>query len=88
MSIPGLGTYNNSSYFFAAVGKSRGAGDMGNDFSFNGLLAQDNRDTMELSPREKALPSTPYTRIITANIKTEEMTATIEIGRASCRERV
>ena len=77
MSIPGLGTYNNSSYFFAAVGKSRGAGDMGNDFSFNGLLAQDNRDTMELSPREKALPSTPYTRIITANIKTEEMTATI-----------
>ena len=77
MSIPGLGTYNNSSYFFAAVSKSRGAGDMGNDFSFNGLLARDNRDTMELSPREKALPSTPYTRIISANIKTEEMTATI-----------
>ena len=77
MSIPGLGTYNNSSYFFAAVGKSRGAGDMGNDFSFGGLLASDNRDTMELSPREKALPSTPYTRIITANIKTEEITATI-----------
>ena len=77
MSIPGLGTYNNSSYFFTAVGKSRGAGDMGNDFSFGGLLARDNRDTMELSPREKALPSTPYTRIITANIRTEEMTATI-----------
>ena len=77
MSIPGLGTYNNSSYFFAAVGKSRGAGDMGNDFSFGGLLARDNRDTMELSPREKALPSTLYTRIITANIKTEEITATI-----------
>ncbi len=77
MSIPGLGTYNNSSYFFAAVSKSRGAGDMGNDFSFGGLLARDNRDTMELSPRENALPSTPYTRIITANIRTEEMTATI-----------
>ena len=77
MSIPGLGTYNNSSYFFAAVSKSRGAGDMGNDFSFGGLLERDSYDTTELRPRENALPSTPYTRIITANIKTEEMTATI-----------
>ena len=77
MSIPGLGTYNNSSYFFAAVSKGRGAGDLGNDFSFSGLLARDNSETTELAPREKALPSTPYTRIITANIKTEEMTATI-----------
>ena len=77
MSIPGLGTYNNSSYFFAAVSKGRGAGDLGNDFSFSGLLARDNSETTELAPREKALPSTSYTRIITANIKTEEMTATI-----------
>ncbi len=77
MSIPGLGTYNNSSYFFTAVSKGRGVGDMGNDFSFGGLLARDNKDTMELSQRENALPSTPYTRIITANIRTEEMTATI-----------
>ena len=77
MSIPGLGTYNNSTYFFAAVSKGRGARDLGNDFSFSGLLARDNSETTELAPREKALPSTPYTRIITANIKTEEMTATI-----------
>ena len=77
MSIPGLGTYNNSSYFFAAVSKGRGVGDLGNDFSFSGLLARDNSETTELAPREKTLPSTPYTRIITANIKTEEMTATI-----------
>ena len=77
MSIPGLGTYNNSSYFFAAISKGRAVGDMGNDFSFSGLLARDNSETTELTPRENALPSTPYTRIITANIKTEEMTATI-----------
>ena len=77
MSIPGLGTYNNSSYFFAAVSKSRGAGNTGNDFSFGGLLSRDNSETTELAARDKALPSTPYTRIITAKIKTEEMTATI-----------
>ena len=77
MSIPGLGTYNNSSYFFAAVSKSRGAGNMGNDFSFGGLLSRDNSETTGLASRETALPSTPYTRIITANIRTEEMTATI-----------
>ncbi len=77
MSIPGLGTYNNSSYFFAAVSKSREAGNTGNDFSFSGLLSRDNSETTELAPRETALPSTPYKRIITANIKTEEMTATI-----------
>jgi len=77
MSIPGLGTYSNSSYFFAAVSKSRGAGNTGNDFSFGGLLSRDNSETTELAARDKALPSTPYTRIITAKIKTEEMTATI-----------
>ncbi len=77
MSIPGLGTYNSSSYFFAAVSKSRGVGNTGNDFSFGGPLSRDNSETTELSSREKVLPSTPYTRIITANIKTEEMTATI-----------
>lgn len=77
MSIPGLGTYSNSSYFFAAVSKSRGAGNTGNDFSFSGLLSRDNSETTELAARDKALPSTPYTRIITAKIKTEEMTATI-----------
>ena len=77
MSIPGLGTYNNSSYFFAAVSKSRGVGNMGNDFSFGGLLSRDNSETTGLASRETALPSTPYTRIITANIRTEEMTATI-----------
>ena len=77
MSIPGLGTYNNSSYFFAAVSRSGGAGNKGNDFSFGGLLGCDDSDTTELMPREKALPSAPYTKIITAKIKTEEMTATM-----------
>ena len=56
MSIPGLGTYNNSSYFFAAISKGRAVGDMGNDFSFSGLLARDNSETTELTPRENALP--------------------------------
>ncbi len=77
MSIPGLGTYNNSSYFFAAVSRSGGAGNKGNDFSFGGLLGRDDSNTTELMPIEKALPSAPYTRIITAKIKTEEMTATM-----------
>ena len=77
MSIPGLGTYNNSSYFFAAVSSGRGSQGMRNDFSFGGLLDRGGHDTTELMPREKALPSAPYTRIITAKIKTEEMTATM-----------
>ena len=77
MSIPGLGTYNNSSYFFAAVSSGKNFQGMKNDFSFGGLLERGSHDTTELRPRENALPSTPYTRIITANIRTEEMTATI-----------
>ena len=77
MAIPGLGTYNNSSYFFAAVSSGRGSQGTRNDFSFGGLLERGNNDTAELKASEKALPSTPYTRIITAKIKTEEMMATM-----------
>ena len=77
MAIPGLGTYNNSSYFFAAVSSGRGSQGMRNDFSFGGLLERGDHDTTEHTTREKALPSAPYTRIITANIKSEEMTATM-----------
>ena len=76
MSIPGLGTYNTSC-FFMAVGRSREAGKQSDSLSFGGLLNRNSNETDELITSEKALPSTPYRRIITASIKTEEMKASV-----------
>ena len=77
MSIPGLGTYNNTSLYFMAVNRGREAGKQSDNLSFGGMLYRDSKATDELKTREKALPSTPYKRIITASLKTEEMTATV-----------
>ena len=75
MGIAGLGTYSSSSYYYAAVTRSRNTSDANSLADFGGLMAQSEGTNVATSNNTSVATRPSYTRCITANIMTEEMFA-------------
>ena len=76
MSIAGLGTYSSSGYYYKAVTKSR-SGSLSNvsdDYLSKEIPKDDPMHDFKDAVR-KAVTSSPYSKCIIANIKTEELYA-------------
>lgn len=76
MSIAGLGTYSSKSFYYASLTKSRSKGLSNGAEFFENQTTQNGEEQYGLREAAKqAVRTSPYTRCITANIKTEEMYA-------------
>ena len=76
MSIAGLGTYSSKSFYYASLTKSRSKGLSNGAEFFENQTNQNGEEQYGLREAAKqAVRTSPYTRCITANIKTEEMYA-------------
>lgn len=74
MSIAGLGTYGSKSFYYASVTKSRSKGLSNGAEFFENQVTQNGGEQYGLREAAKqAVRTSPYTRCITADIKTEEM---------------
>ncbi|MCR5790940.1 MAG: hypothetical protein K6G83_13750 [Lachnospiraceae bacterium] len=76
MSVAGLGTYSSTNYFYAGTRKGRSKETLAESSSFGKIMSRENEDTPRLKAnKDETIPSAPYTRCITASIKSEEMVA-------------
>lgn len=76
MSIAGLGTYSSKSFYYTSLSKSRSKGLSNGAEFFENQATQNGEEQYGLREAAKqAVRTSPYTRCITANIKTEEMYA-------------
>lgn len=74
MAIAGLGTYSSTSFYYASTGRSKSSKSA--DEAAFGLLANgnENKNSNDVAVT-KPTQAVPYSRCITANIRTEEMFA-------------